>query len=257
MTSFEQSPESVSQTLYVNDPVWVPSLSVAFPSSVVFPTLVAISSYSYPTTVRRAPFQLHIVVGSLPFTRACSVMVVPAEPTAARISTRPHPKTLFGGPAVPHWVEEIKWAALSKVSRLASIWFFQLGMGRPEQRHGASDMRSCHGGAIGKRIGSIGKVTGRARAGARSSDIRFYPPASIDGDRTAAAKGSSGIGAGVERPDRVRCLIERWWICQRGTTRSGVTRCNHHHDASSGLSFNRGLQCVDRATFRSRADPTS
>ena len=30
--------------------------------------------------------------------------------TAARISTRPQPYTLFGGPAVPHWVEEIKTA---------------------------------------------------------------------------------------------------------------------------------------------------
>lgn len=25
-------------------------------------------------------------------------------PTAARISTRPQPNTLFGGPALPHWV---------------------------------------------------------------------------------------------------------------------------------------------------------
>jgi hypothetical protein len=30
--------------------------------------------------------------------------------TAARISIRPHPYTLFGGPAAPHWVEVIKTA---------------------------------------------------------------------------------------------------------------------------------------------------
>jgi hypothetical protein len=37
------------------------------------------------------------------------------------MSTRPQPYTLFGGPAVPHCVEEIKCAALSKAVRLASI----------------------------------------------------------------------------------------------------------------------------------------
>jgi hypothetical protein len=33
---------------------------------------------------------------------------VPPPVTAARISTRPQPKTLLGGPAAPHRVEEIK-----------------------------------------------------------------------------------------------------------------------------------------------------
>ena len=69
--------------------------------------------------------------------------------------------------------------------------------GRPEQRHGAGNMRSCHGGAVGKRIGIIGGVTGRTRVSARSADIRFYAAATIDSSRTAAAKGSNGIGAGV------------------------------------------------------------
>jgi phosphodiesterase/alkaline phosphatase D-like protein len=41
--------------------------------------------------------------------------------TAANISTRPHPYTLFGGPAVPHCVEEINTAELFKAVRLASI----------------------------------------------------------------------------------------------------------------------------------------
>ena len=107
----------------------------------------------------------------------------------------------------------------------------------------------------GKRIGIIGAVTGGARASARSSDIRFYPAASIDSNRTAAAKGSNGIGAGVQGPDRVRCRIERWWIGHSGTTRSGVTRCDHHHNASSGLSFNGRLQCVNRTAFRCRTTP--
>jgi hypothetical protein len=42
-------------------------------------------------------------------------------PTAAAISIRPQPYTLFGGPAVPHCVEEIKTAELFKASRLAVI----------------------------------------------------------------------------------------------------------------------------------------
>src|SRR6266700_2295079 len=48
-------------------------------------------------------------------------------PTAAAISTRPQPYTLFGGPAVPHRVEEMKTAALSKASRLVVIWCRRLG----------------------------------------------------------------------------------------------------------------------------------
>jgi len=52
----------------------------------------------------------------------------PPPLTAARISTRPQPKTLFGGPAVPHWVEEIKTAESFKASRLAVIWCRKLGM---------------------------------------------------------------------------------------------------------------------------------
>ena len=41
--------------------------------------------------------------------------------TAAKISIRPQPYTLLGGPAVPHCVEEIKTAWLSNQSRLAVI----------------------------------------------------------------------------------------------------------------------------------------
>ena len=42
-------------------------------------------------------------------------------PTAAAISMRPQPYTLFGGPAVPHCVEVINTAELFKASRLAVI----------------------------------------------------------------------------------------------------------------------------------------
>jgi hypothetical protein len=49
---------------------------------------------------------------------AVGVGVGEPPPTAARISTRPQPYTLFGGPAAPHRVEEIKWAELFKASRL-------------------------------------------------------------------------------------------------------------------------------------------
>src|SRR5436190_16640538 len=48
-------------------------------------------------------------------------------PTAAAMSTRPQPYTLFGGPAVPHRVEAMWTAALFKVSRLAVIWCRRLG----------------------------------------------------------------------------------------------------------------------------------
>ena len=49
------------------------------------------------------------------------VAVGDGVPTAAAISTRPHPYTLFGGPAVPHCVEEMNTAELFKASRLAVI----------------------------------------------------------------------------------------------------------------------------------------
>ncbi len=48
-------------------------------------------------------------------------------PTAAAISTRPHPYTLFGGPAAPHRVEVICTAELFKASRLMVIWCRRLG----------------------------------------------------------------------------------------------------------------------------------
>jgi len=52
---------------------------------------------------------------------AVGVGVGDGVPTAAAISTRPQPYTLFGGPAAPHWVERIVKAALFMASRLAVI----------------------------------------------------------------------------------------------------------------------------------------
>ena len=49
------------------------------------------------------------------------VAVGDGVPTAAAISMRPQPYTLFGGPAAPHCVEEINTAELFKASRLAVI----------------------------------------------------------------------------------------------------------------------------------------
>jgi hypothetical protein len=44
---------------------------------------------------------------------------VPPPVTAARISIRPQPNTLFGGPAAPHCVLEINTAVSFRASRLA------------------------------------------------------------------------------------------------------------------------------------------
>jgi hypothetical protein len=56
--------------------------------------------------------------------------VGPGVPTAAAISIRPQPKTLFGGVGPPggHAAESISTAELFKASRLASIWCCKLGM---------------------------------------------------------------------------------------------------------------------------------
>jgi len=56
--------------------------------------------------------------------------VGPGVPTAAAISIRPQPKTLFGGVGPPggHAVESISTAVLSKASRLSWIWCCKLGI---------------------------------------------------------------------------------------------------------------------------------
>jgi hypothetical protein len=59
---------------------------------------------------------------------AVGVGVGEPPPTAARISTRPQPYTLFGGPASPHWVELICTAELFNASRLSESWWRRLGI---------------------------------------------------------------------------------------------------------------------------------
>ena len=52
----------------------------------------------------------------------------PPASTAAKISTRPQPYTLFGGPAAPHRVEAMWTAVLFKASRLWVSWCRRLGI---------------------------------------------------------------------------------------------------------------------------------
>ena len=53
---------------------------------------------------------------------------VPPPVTAAKISTRPHPYTLFGGPGSPHALEAMWTAELLIASRLAASWCRRLGI---------------------------------------------------------------------------------------------------------------------------------
>ncbi len=62
--------------------------------------------------------------------------------------------------------------------------------------------------------------------GARSSDIWFDPVASIDSDRTAAAKGSDRIGASDQGPDRIGGLVKRRRIGHRRAARAGTARAS-------------------------------
>src|SRR5204863_5260594 len=126
----------------------------------------------------------------------------------------------------------------------------------PEQTHRAGNMRRGHGRATGCGIGGVTGVTGRARAGARSADIRLYPVAPVPDDRPAATKRSDAVSAGYQRASRVRRVIIGRRIRHGGTTRAGVTGCYYHLDTSSSLSFNSGLQLVaDCAAFRGWATP--
>jgi hypothetical protein len=122
-------------------------------------------------------------------------------------------------------------------------------------------MRSGHGRALNSCIVAVGPVPSRANTRAGSSDVGFNAVAAIDRNRTSAAKASYGISAVHERSNRVRCRIERGWSClgaviDAAATRTVITRCYHHLDTSSFLSFNSGSQFVARyATLRDRATP--
>jgi len=116
-------------------------------------------------------------------------------------------------------------------------------------------MRGGHGSATETCIGSIGGAVARASARPRGSDVGFQTIARIDCDRTAATKGSNGIGAGGQGPDSVRGIIQRRWIGNGRAVRAGVTRGDHHHDAGIPLGFDGSLQSVGGTTLRRRADP--
>jgi hypothetical protein len=132
----------------------------------------------------------------------------------------------------------------------------QAGNGRPQQRHGASNMRSRHGGAAGSRITTVAAVVARASVGSWSRDIRLCTIASISRDRTAAAKASNSVRAGVQSSHCIGSRIKGRRIGHRGTTGARVARGYHHLDTSSFLSFNSSLQLVaDDATLRSGATP--
>ena len=116
-------------------------------------------------------------------------------------------------------------------------------------------MRSGHGRAAKKCVRIIGGVSAGASRVARGGDIGFYPAASIDCDRAAAAKGSDVVGTGVQRANCVGSRIQGWRIYHSGTRRPGITRCHHHLDTGGSLGFDSSLQRVRRTTFGRRADP--
>src|SRR5882724_8514017 len=132
----------------------------------------------------------------------------------------------------------------------------QVRNGRPEQRHGAGNVRGGHRCALDGQVVTVRAVPCGANVCARSSDIRLDPVAAVPGDGATAAKTGDGIGTVNQRSDCVGGLVERRWICHRGTRRAGVTRCYYHLDTSGFLSFNSILQFVaDYTPFRDRATP--
>jgi hypothetical protein len=117
-------------------------------------------------------------------------------------------------------------------------------------------MRSRHRCAAGSGVTTIAGIASRARAGARSSDVRFSAVAAVPGDWAAAAKGCDRIEAGIQCTDRVGCRIKRRRIGYRGTSGARVARSYDHLDPSSFLSLHSSLQLVaDNATLRDQATP--
>ena len=125
----------------------------------------------------------------------------------------------------------------------------QIWSGTPQQRHCASNMRGRHGRAAKTHVSIVGGVIAGTSACARRGDIRFDSVTPIDRHRAAAAKGSNDVLARVQRPDRVRCRIDRWRIHHGGTGRTVVACSCHHHNSGGGLSFDSSLQRVSRTTF--------
>ena len=71
----------------------------------------------------------------------------------------------------------------------------EAGNGRPQQSHGAGDMRRSHGCAACCPIAIIAVISGRARVCPRSSDIWLDPVAAVPGDGATAAEAGYDISA--------------------------------------------------------------
>jgi len=119
----------------------------------------------------------------------------------------------------------------------------------PQQCHGAGDMRGRHGRAAKTHVSIVGGVIAGASACARRRDIRFDSVTPVDRHRAAAAKVSNDILARIQRPDRVRCRIDRRRIHHRGTSRAVIACSRYHHNPGGSLSFDSSLQRVSRTTF--------
>jgi hypothetical protein len=125
----------------------------------------------------------------------------------------------------------------------------EAGNGRPQQRHGAGDMRSGHGCAAGGRITTVAGIVARARVCSWSSDIGLNSIATVDSNRAATAEAGNRVGAGVQRADRIGRLIKRRRIDNCGTSRPGIACGDHHLDAGCSLRFHGGLQTVHCTTL--------
>ena len=131
----------------------------------------------------------------------------------------------------------------------------EAGNSRPQQRHGAGDMRSRHGCATGSGICVIGGVVARARARSGSRNVRLDPVATIGSNRAAAAEAGNRICAGIQCAYCVRSLIKRWRIAYGRAARARIARSDYHLDAGCGLGFHSCLQGVNRTTLRGRTAP--
>lgn len=111
---------------------WAKALGTAWPSApiwVLVADAVAVGlAVGVAVAVRRSPFpnreSFPLLFRYPDYGRGCGVgrgRGTTVRCTALRTSSRPQPKTLFGGPASPHWVEEIKCAVWFKALRLAVI----------------------------------------------------------------------------------------------------------------------------------------
>ena len=121
-------------------------------------------------------------------------------------------------------------------------------------------MRRSHGCAARCPIAIIAVIGSRSRVCSRSSDIWLSAVATIDSNRTAAAKASNSIRSSVQRSYRVRCRVKRRGSClgaviNAAAIRPIITRGDYHLDTGCALRFHGRLQRISGATFRRRAAP--